>query len=502
MTLSAINSSPKYLLVDDEFATNKEAQKIFLKKFGLSTGDGIFAYNYQEALTKIKSALNIVVCFIDLIIPKNSGKYDYEQGDLIAENWLGLKLVSQIQKEKDIRIVIYSAQVPKDYLQRASEKYDNVTYCQKEINTEDLQRIKKLQLERIFKSNSSSKSSPIKKTFDYSSLDKETSSFVYSRSIEIKRLVKRTTEDIFIIGNNLVEVKEKLGYGNFQKWIEAEFGWTERTAQRFMLVAKNLDSDRLSGLNVLPSALYVMSAPSTPDSAVEELMEKARQGQIITEKFAKGITSIHKDLGEKINKYLDSEEGRKKYPRKVRKELEITQLEIKEKKETQEKSSKIITGDLERVEQSKQTILKVVSAKETLINTWWQLGENHQLFCGEPKSDDFSSKLSSGIALAINFPPNNDISLISSVKSESTLTLSFESHQIDLEGVVETVQKLMDVTTKPQETVVFCYLFDEKLLDVAADRGCHCIVAEPDLEKCDRILQHWREKDSVKKIIS
>ena len=502
LSSTKINSSPKFLLVDDEFAINKEAQEIFLQKVGLSVEDGIFAYDYEEALSKIKLNSNITVCFIDLIIPKNSGKYDYEQGHLIAENWLGLKLVSQIPKKREIQIVIYSAQVPKNYLQQESEKYDDVTYCRKEMNAEDLQRIKKLQLERVFKSNSVSKSSPIKKSFDYSSLDEETCSFIYSRSIAIKKLVKRTTEDIFTIGNNLIEVKGKLGRGNFQKWIDAEFGWTERTAQRFMLVAKNLDYDSLSGLNVLPSALYILSAPSTPDSAVEELIEKAREGQIITEKLAKGITTIHKGLEEQFDKYLNSQEGRKKYGKKEKKEPEITQLEIKEKVETEEEKLKIITKVAEKIEQPKQTILRIESRQKLDKETWWQLGEEHRLFCGEPGASNFLDKLPSNIALVVNCLPNNDFSKIPPIKSGLEISFRSKYSDVDVDSLANALEEFLTNTTKPQDTVVFCYSFDLKLLEKAAEMSRNCFIAEPDLNKCDRILQHWREKESVKKIIS
>jgi hypothetical protein len=50
----------------------------------------------------------------------------------------------------------------------------------------------------------------------------------------IKGLVRRTTEDIIEIGNALIRQKNALP-GAFHSWIEAEFGWQERMAQRAAL---------------------------------------------------------------------------------------------------------------------------------------------------------------------------------------------------------------------------------------------------------------------------
>jgi Protein of unknown function (DUF3102) len=41
----------------------------------------------------------------------------------------------------------------------------------------------------------------------------------------------------FLTGAALVRTKEALPHGAFSNWLAAEFGWSERTAQRFMAVA-------------------------------------------------------------------------------------------------------------------------------------------------------------------------------------------------------------------------------------------------------------------------
>ena len=51
---------------------------------------------------------------------------------------------------------------------------------------------------------------------------------------KIRALSKQTRESVILIGNHLIEAKEILGHGNFLPWIKEEFGWSDKSAQRFM----------------------------------------------------------------------------------------------------------------------------------------------------------------------------------------------------------------------------------------------------------------------------
>ncbi|NJO97824.1 MAG: DUF3102 domain-containing protein [Pleurocapsa sp. CRU_1_2] len=76
------------------------------------------------------------------------------------------------------------------------------------------------------------------KAFDYSSLDTECLDFVQQQTGEIRSLMKRTAQDIIEIGQRLIKVKKLLGYGQYRKWIQAEFNWGKSTANSFENVAK------------------------------------------------------------------------------------------------------------------------------------------------------------------------------------------------------------------------------------------------------------------------
>ena len=52
----------------------------------------------------------------------------------------------------------------------------------------------------------------------------------------IKVAGTRVVSDVIEIGRHLTEAKKLCGHGNWQPWLEREFGWTDRTALRFMHV--------------------------------------------------------------------------------------------------------------------------------------------------------------------------------------------------------------------------------------------------------------------------
>lgn len=129
--------------------------------------------------------------------------------------------------------------------------------------------------------------------FDYTTLDSETRIVVQQRTSEIKGLMRRAAQDIIDIGQKLIEVKARLGHGHFGEWLRAEFDWHQSTATNFMRVAEkftnfvNLDQ-------FAPSALYLLAAPSTPDDARTEALDRAESGEPITHRAAQEIITAHK----------------------------------------------------------------------------------------------------------------------------------------------------------------------------------------------------------------
>jgi Protein of unknown function (DUF3102) len=130
--------------------------------------------------------------------------------------------------------------------------------------------------------------------FDYQSLDAETRIVVQQKTSEIRTLMRRAAQDIVDIGLRLIEVKARLPHGQFLPWLEAEFQWHRDTANKFMNVAEQFGGCEMSKISTFaPSALYLLSAPSTPESARVEAMDRATAGEPISPMFGKGVHTVH-----------------------------------------------------------------------------------------------------------------------------------------------------------------------------------------------------------------
>jgi len=105
--------------------------------------------------------------------------------------------------------------------------------------------------------------------FDYGLLDDETRTFVQEKTQSIHTRLKRTAEDIIAIGHDLIEVKERLGHGQFIPWLQSEFGMSRQTAHDFIRVAERFGDKCRKFLHLPVSVLYELAAPSTPDEVVE-----------------------------------------------------------------------------------------------------------------------------------------------------------------------------------------------------------------------------------------
>lgn len=132
--------------------------------------------------------------------------------------------------------------------------------------------------------------------FDYAALDPETRIVVQQRTGEIKTLMRRTAQDIIDIGQKLIEVRAQLsknGNGTYKAWLHVEFDWSYETARNFIRVAERFNGVNFTATDFAPSALYLLAAPSTPDDARQEALDRAAMGEMITHRTAKQIVEAH-----------------------------------------------------------------------------------------------------------------------------------------------------------------------------------------------------------------
>ncbi|PSB25036.1 DUF3102 domain-containing protein [Chlorogloea sp. CCALA 695] len=135
--------------------------------------------------------------------------------------------------------------------------------------------------------------------YNYTMLEPEIKIVVQQRTSEIKSLIHRSAQDIFDIGQKLIEVKEKLGHGRFVMWLNTEFNWSKSAAQRFMQVARQFKRGNFTDLKIASSALYLLASSNTSIAARQEALQRATQGEIINYSAAKSIIAQHKKIGKR-----------------------------------------------------------------------------------------------------------------------------------------------------------------------------------------------------------
>ncbi|SLM31132.1 hypothetical protein MTBBW1_2730002 [Desulfamplus magnetovallimortis] len=96
------------------------------------------------------------------------------------------------------------------------------------------------------------------------------------------------SKSIVAIGNELIQIKEKLGHGNWLPWIEKCFEGSERTAQSFMQAAKkHSNTHHGADLNCNTRATRTLAAKSTSNDILDAAFQLQEEGGEVTEKWVK-----------------------------------------------------------------------------------------------------------------------------------------------------------------------------------------------------------------------
>lgn len=449
----------KCLIVDDEITTNEVRRSSFFSELKLPEEKAIFVANYEDALQIIRKEKNIATCFLDSRIPKNS----YEPCDYSKSPRWGIALIPAINKFlKYTSIYVYSAYVTEDYLREEADGYNNiVAFFGKAHSNLDKYQLRLSGTQRWL---------AVQK-FEYLSSNDRLSIFLFEETEKLHLLFTRTVKDIIEIGTSLNNIKSKLEHGQFLKWLDAEFKMSSRTAARFMRVAEKFELDKVSNLDIQPSALYELSKSSVLDAAVDEAIARAKQGETVTRKLAISIKNKHSK--EEILPTTTKRTRKKK-------ELETAVRETPASKPQSEHNT--------RTSPKKEQIVKVVRQQNL-----WQLGE-HLLFCGDPNSREFLERLPSKISLNLAFPPNIDWKFSYSYQINSSVIIStIYQSEIESQVISETIERIIESTTDGEDVATICFLPDPLIFQVAHDLGLRCFIAEPEREKCKAIVTLWED---------
>jgi hypothetical protein len=118
--------------------------------------------------------------------------------------------------------------------------------------------------------------------------------FLTNRAERIRALGRRVVADIVEIGRMLSECKERCGHGRWLPWLEAEFGWSADTAERFIRLNKLAGQiPQIAEYDIPVSGLYALAAPSTPEAARAEVLGRAQAGEALRHEQVKAIIAAY-----------------------------------------------------------------------------------------------------------------------------------------------------------------------------------------------------------------
>jgi hypothetical protein len=118
--------------------------------------------------------------------------------------------------------------------------------------------------------------------FDYEALPPDVASHARQAAERIRGLIGKQQKAIVETGLELRAMKKEL-QGRFLKWIEDEFGMSDKTAERYMRVASYFGTRIDTVSNLSPTTLYKLTERSTPDQARVEVLTLLDSGQPISD---------------------------------------------------------------------------------------------------------------------------------------------------------------------------------------------------------------------------
>ena len=305
--------------------------------------------------------------------------------------------------------------------------------------------------------------------FNYQELSPQKRNIIQRCTGDIKARLRRTAQDVWEIGKNLVEVRSQLQHGQFDPWLLAEFGWSRRTAYNFINVYEAFRHNaNFAQLDIATSALYKLAAPSTSESVRQEFLRKAQQGEKITHKL------IHKALKQQKKSALSEEQPQQKsWPsQQILKVIPQSTLtsEASNTREVFTRPGKISSS--------------LVMDKNPInieSDCWYLFDQINFLFCGDTASNKFSHRSPEAtLALAIT---NDDWDHDWLIEKANNLILLPESYL--KESIIE---QTISLYSSEGDTVIMPWLPHVGMLAIAHRLKRRIVAGDRNLERCHKAV--------------
>ena len=118
------------------------------------------------------------------------------------------------------------------------------------------------------------------------------------------------------VHQRLVEVKERIGHGNYEDFVRRRLPFTPRTARNYVRAYELLKSETISDFDLDAGSLYRLARPSTSDGVRVEALEKARTERISEAEIQKLIANDKAKSAAKAKDEAEKEASGAKAPEK------------------------------------------------------------------------------------------------------------------------------------------------------------------------------------------
>ncbi len=351
--------------------------------------------------------------------------------------------------------------------------------------------------------------------FDYESLSPKQRSIVQNCTGAIKERLRRTAQDVWEIGQQLVEVRSQLEHGQFEGWLSAEFGWSRRSAYNFINVYEAFsDSTNFAQLDIATSALYKLAAPSVPKSVRKKFLDKAKKGAKITHKEISQALSATKNSGVVAKPQLNTVRStklpveisrgaggakKKAYPiepksiappsakilqliPKARAGAEVPEVEKTPISQPQISSKPVMTRSMNSVlPLSHGGVPSTPTPIEIKSGCWYLFDRINLLFCGDTALAEFRHRSPEAtLALAITSDDWDHDWLIE--KANNLIVLQEYSLR---KGLIEQVISLLSAVG---DTVILPWLPELEMLAIAHRLKRRIVAGDPSPERCQNAI--------------
>ena len=333
-----------------------------------------------------------------------------------------------------------------------------------------------------------------KQRFDYTILEPEAYQVVKVQTGEIRALMKLTFESIIQIGQKLKLVKQHLGHGHFRTWLESEFDWSIWTATKFMQVTERFEETNFSGLDIAPSALYELAAPSTPEAARDEALARAASGESISYTTAKTLRQKYipqatKTKAEAVTGLAPGSKPTITLPPGSSSKLEIVSIRSAAlTAPASSETSRLIAPHFPQLPPAPQPTSPIPVADEFAV---WQLGGRHLLYGGDPNSAQFLQRAPEKVSLMFGFPPTLDWH--STIRAKTRIiTDEYLPQGKDVRLLEDMLETSILLYSKVGELVVICFVPSVEILSIINRQDRRALIAEPDSKRVNAVISDWK----------